>query len=1514
MKSIARLALGLAPFVLAACSARGGQSSPGDAPDASAAQANTPSGIPRPAAGDARSADTLLAQAASLAKRGEAWLGNALGAPSQGLKSVPGGYVAAGRPETGVETGDIDVRWEADFGAGFDLGLGNIPRAKQRWTPLLAAHAQAESLDGRVVYRDAWPSTDAFAIAGARFTELALVVRDANGPHSFSWKVALPKMVAKTHLDKYGQLYFDDAKGDGILRLQAPWIVDANGEKRAAQLAWNDGTVTLSFDPAGLTYPILVDPTLDVPVWKQDSAALGLVGAPLVSLNGIAYAVGGLPHGSFTFSASIKQLNPGYKYGSGSGWAAPTISALASLPIAARVDATVVSLGETTGFAVAFGNGFAGALSDGSTYSATTNSWSAIPGLGSAGGRAQAAGLYIGYPFAVDGVNGTTAINELRRLDNGATTSWTTSSLTSRYGSASANYFISGWMVAGTSGSSAQSDAYRLDGDGAGFKTTALCAPCGFGARSAGEATYDKVRSRIVFTGGSTTGNDTWESTGYASFVGLCGTTTTPSCGPGFPAVTDGGFAYIAADNRSVLAGGSDAAGGDPATWAYYVRANTCSSDSQCDTGHCVDGVCCESTSCGTCQACNVASNPGICTNVPPGSTDPDSCTASTSTCNGSGSCLLNQGQPCTSNPQCLSGACTDGFCCNSATCTGPCDACSKAMGSTADGTCTQVTGSPGKTRCGALLCTGTSDMCPSGCTKDADCIAGDYCDGTGTCQTRKALGATCNLNADCKVAGCGECASGNCVEGVCCESACNGLCQACSKALKGTSVDDGKCGYRAASQPDKNGGCATSTTASCGTDGLCDGAGACQLYGKSTSCDSAPTCIAGNIATGKFCDGAGTCTTAGTMTKCDPYLCVSGKGCPPSCAVDSDCVSGYYCASGGTCQAKKPLGASCNLAAPSGDCKVAGCGECASGNCVEGICCESACNGLCQACSIKNKGGTVEDGKCGYQAIGTKDKNGGCTATAVSACGADGFCNGAGACELYKKGTSCDPAPTCLAGNLSTGKVCDGTGTCAAIGGSTKCDPYVCKSGSGCPASCTVDADCVSGNYCDASGTCQPQKALGASCNLTADCKASGCGECASGNCVDGVCCNSSCTGLCQACSATTKADGKADGQCGPSAAGQLDRAARCTDARATTPLSCGQTGACDGAGACALYGKTTSCATGSTCLPGNLASGQFCDGTGNCAAAGTTVDCALYVCKSGVGCPATCAKDTDCTTGNYCDTSSMTCQPKLAPGATCSSDHQCPDSNPYCVDHVCCNQPCDGQCESCTNKGACIPVVGDPVGGRTACAAAPAGMPCQAAQCDGIERKSCQGFATSATVCEMASCTGGKQTPEARCDGKGNCAMSTPVDCGAYACGATACKASCTADGDCNAPATCDTASGKCVAASTCESDGHTLKSPTGATTDCAPYNCNASGKCANPCASSADCIAPATCQSGACVSPTGSGTQSYGGGCSIGRGHEGDPSGRTTVGLGLAVTTLALARMRRRGAGSRRSRLAR
>lgn len=285
----------------------------------------------------------------------------------------------------------------------------------------------------------------------------------------------------------------------------------------------------------------------------------------------------------------------------------------------------------------------------------------------------------------------------------------------------------------------------------------------------------------------------------------------------------------------------------------------------------------------------------------------------------------------------------------------------------------------------------------------------------------------------------------------------------------------------------------------------------------------------------------------------------------------------------------------------------------------------------------------------------------------------------------------------------------------------------------------------------------------LASACTTAADCH--------SGFCVDGVCCESACTGQCQACDVAG-----AEGTCAPlTGAPHGDRPACATDGSA-----CG--GTCDGVltTACVYPGAETACRA-PACVDGTGILAGFCVGDGACPPI-QTQNCAPYVCGP-EACLGDCTVDADCADGNWC--SSGICVPELPPGATCGGDHQC--GSGHCVDGVCCDTACNGQCEACNVAGAegtCTPVDGAPRGSRPACATD--GTVCGGTCVGAVSTTACV-YPGEETSCRDPACADGVATLPAACDGEGACPGVQTQDCGEYVCGPTACRGDCASDVDC-------------------------------------------------------------------------------------------------------------------------------
>jgi hypothetical protein len=422
-----------------------------------------------------------------------------------------------------------------------------------------------------------------------------------------------------------------------------------------------------------------------------------------------------------------------------------------------------------------------------------------------------------------------------------------------------------------------------------------------------------------------------------------------------------------------------------------------CTQGTQCASGHCGQGVCCDDECTGACESClgaHTSEEDGTCAPVAVG-TDPKSLCAdegasscgTTGVCNATGSCALYPASTPCGSPVCDGTLLKDQSCDGSGACV------PEAEGDD----------------CAPFTC--SSGACDDPCGGDSECVAGYFCS-SGSCVPKGGKGASCD-DGD-------ECAEGHCVDGVCCESACDGGCEACSTLVKGAG-DDGECEPVAAGgDPDDD--CSEQAPETCGRTGACDGSGECQLRAAGVSCGSSVCDV--STAKGQICDGEGACIASETGVDCAPYACAGGA-CQNPCTAPSDCLAGYVCVSS-TCVLPGSTGAPCSNGS-----------ECGTGSCVDGVCCDDACSGTCLACSAEKKGQGA-DGECG-PIVAAQDPDGECAAEDESTCGLNGQCNGAGACARWVEGTEC-AAGACSGTTETAPSTCDADGQCLA-GIETECD-----------------------------------------------------------------------------------------------------------------------------------------------------------------------------------------------------------------------------------------------------------------------------------------------------------------------------------------------------------------------------------------------------------------------------------------------------------------------------------------
>jgi len=290
--------------------------------------------------------------------------------------------------------------------------------------------------------------------------------------------------------------------------------------------------------------------------------------------------------------------------------------------------------------------------------------------------------------------------------------------------------------------------------------------------------------------------------------------------------------------------------------------------------------------------------------------------------------------------------------------------------------------------------------------------------------------------------------------------------------------------------------------------------------------------------------------------------------------------------------------------------------------------------------------GGTVATGGAGGAGPGTGGAGTGGAGTGGTGTGGTGT-GGSGTGGTGTGGTGTGGTGTGGTGTGGTGT--GGSGGAGGCTGSTKL----------CGSTCIPTTQCCGGcggntPVCNSSGVCVA-RGQGNACSADA--------ECGTGHCADGVCCNTACTGQCEAC-----ATASTPGTCIPVLTPRTPCAGSGT---------CGS--ACDGTdehrASCVYPDSTRSCGAVASCTSGTATTAAVCNGSGTCTSS-TTMSCAPYGCRtdgtpacatscpSGQGvCNGACA---DITSPSHCGTACQTCQ-----GAT-----------PYCY---------SGSCVECTSSTSC-------------------------------------------------------------------------------------------------------------------------------------------------------------------------------------------------------------------------------
>jgi len=541
-----------------------------------------------------------------------------------------------------------------------------------------------------------------------------------------------------------------------------------------------------------------------------------------------------------------------------------------------------------------------------------------------------------------------------------------------------------------------------------------------------------------------------------------------------------------------------------------------------------------------------------------------------------------------------------------------------------------------------------------------------------------------------------------------------------------------------------------------------CDDSGCLLRRGepcsKSSACDGSScwaTADGGNICCAAVCSENEVCSADGSS-------CVPAAPCTEderrcSGSLHQRCVAGAWqtlsdCADLG-CSAeldgcRRSAGQACESDA---DCGQGTCLASADGN---RVCCTGSCNASCQRCSAL---GTecvdiADDEACGSIAcpadpcrlydpatVLTNRCNAGQCATPEQACTvfqlqrAGLECSAAALCD--EQGNCARPKNELLAA-CSSNEQC-ATGACvAAPGGTSVCCSRLCAASELCgptgacqPApTCSAGSvqcsgsnfqRCVDGQWttelaCGALGCSLPRQgcfaSAGQACATDADCGEGSCQATAGGA---SICCTAACNGPCRLCGASGTA---------------------CTNL--PDDAACGII-TCPADTTCRDFPPSV---TSQRCVAGSCGGQQLCQG--NARSVGQA-----------------------CSASNLCDSAGNCSLPKKGNGQACAVGSECTSNS--CVDGVCCNGACAGQCQTCAVTGICRNADTDPTCGVVSCSGFDAD--CVSNRTD-TSSACVGGRCRAASDCGFASSTA-RCGAGGLCDGQGRC-QGPSVRCGNATC----------------------------------------------------------------------------------------------------------------------------------------------
>jgi Putative Ig domain/Galactose oxidase, central domain/Kelch motif len=312
--------------------------------------------------------------------------------PPAGLKPVEQeAWLAMARRQEASDGMVLASFYPARYGEPFVVEGAGVRVAAR---PVGGTDVAAQIANGQVIYREAYPETDSVHVVSSGRSEEFLVLQNECAPREFAYE--LSELSAGTRVELVnGEVHFTKKAGQGV-KIEAPWLIEANGALRSDALHWEFDAAQPRWGPqrlrlvvaTGLRYPVVIDPS-----WTATgSLGTGRYSHTATLLpNGKVLVAGGQGSGGILSSAEL--YDP----------ATALWTATGSLGTArSSHTATLLPSGKVL---VAGGRNLAGYLSSAELYNPATGTWTATGNLGGPGAYHTATLLSSGKVLVTGGTN-----------------------------------------------------------------------------------------------------------------------------------------------------------------------------------------------------------------------------------------------------------------------------------------------------------------------------------------------------------------------------------------------------------------------------------------------------------------------------------------------------------------------------------------------------------------------------------------------------------------------------------------------------------------------------------------------------------------------------------------------------------------------------------------------------------------------------------------------------------------------------------------------------------------------------------------------------------------------------------------------------------------------------------------------------------------------------------------------------------------------------------------------------